>query len=76
MLKKFFREFLEMLEKLFLLCQMQAAALIWAKPIWGQRAAPKLGGGGCTEILRVTVLLAHACYALNTYIYAALNFKV
>ena len=50
MLNKFFREFREMLEKLYH-CQMQAAAVIWAEPIWGQRAAPKLRGGeGSTEI--------------------------
>ena len=44
MLKKFFREFREMLKKLFH-CQMEAAAVSWAEPIWGQRTAPKLGGG-------------------------------
>ena len=49
MLKKFLREFREMLEK-FPYCQMQATAVIWAEPIKGLAskfggAAPKSGGG-------------------------------
>ena len=35
MLKKFLRDVRDMWEKLPL-CQMQATAVIWAVPIWGQ----------------------------------------
>ena len=41
---------------------MQTEAVIWAEPIWGQRAAPKLGGALKSGGGGATAPLLHACY--------------
>ena len=56
MLKKFFREFRDMLEKLPH-CQIQATAVIWAVPIFG--AAPKFWRGAPKSGRKTASALPH-----------------
>ena len=60
MLKKFLREFREILDNLPH-CQMQATAVIWAEPIGG---STEIGGGGEAPNLGLNCLppLHHAGY--------------